>query len=481
MEFASNLESKKVFEFFMELTKIPRGTGNEKGVSDFLVKFAKDRNLDVWQDEALNVIIHKPGTKGYEDISPVIIQGHMDIVCEKDPDLEFDFMKDTIKTIVEDGYLKAVGTTLGADNGIAVAYGMALLDSTDIPHPPLEILLTTGEEVTMNGAAAVTNEHLDGKTLLNIDAEEEGVFFVSCAGGSILHSTLEMPAESCNLEGIEINVGGLKGGHSGMNIIDQRANSIKVIGRLLNVARLSGEARISEFEAGAKHNAIPRAAKAIVCVKDGSIDKLIEEIQKRAEQIKREFAVEDPDMTIEVKRVGKIEKAASKEQSHKLIEYMVMMPNGVFTMSKDIPGLVQTSSNLGVMVVKDGAMDMMGLARSSSKSEIVDVEEVFTLVAEKTGVNFEVVDRLVQWEYEQDSPVRDLAAKVYKDVSGHEAKFDAIHAGLECGLLKGALPDADMISFGPNLIGVHAPGEKVEIQSVENIWKFLKELLKEMK
>lgn len=473
-----DIEPKEVFNWFYELNQIPRCSGEEKQVSDFLVNFAKERDLEVYQDEIYNVIIKKPGTKGYEDLDPIIIQGHMDMVCVKGKDSDHDFSKDPIEMIVEGDFLRANNTTLGADDGIAVAFGLAILDSDELKHPPLEILITTNEETGMDGVHALENDHLEGKTLLNIDAEEEGIFLVSCAGGGTKVTRFDIEREDNGGSSLEIKISGLKGGHSGMEIIKQRANAIKLMGRILDSCRRYSDITLSSFTGGIKHNAIPSDAKASFVSKD--IEAAKKTIDKLSEQLKEEYRVEDPGLKIEVSE-GKVDKTYKKDLSDSLIDYIMMCPDGVQYMSKDIEGLVQTSANNAIIEEKDGAIQITTSVRSASSSSLREILNVLEIIAKRAGANIEEKGNYPAWQYEEDSKIRDKSLEVYKKLFNEEAEVTAIHAGLECGLLKEILPDTDMISFGPNLYDVHSEKEHISISSAEKVWKFLVALLENLK
>lgn len=475
-----NIEPKKVFHWFYELNQIPRCSGDEKKVSDFLVNFAKERNLEVYQDKAYNVIIKKPGTKGYENSDPVIIQGHMDMVCIKGKGSDHDFSKDPIEMIVEGDILRANNTTLGGDNGIAIAYALAILDSDDLKHPPLEVLITTSEETGMDGARVLTNEHLSGKILLNIDTEEEGVFIVSCAGGSNKIITFELQKETIKGKGLEIKISGLKGGHSGMEIIKQRANAIKLMGRILNLCTEKFNIRLSHIQGGTKHNAIPSEAVSTIYVEDGDIEKVKSTIEDFAKELKEEYRVEDSGLRVDLKEVS-IDKAYTRELSDNVIDFLMMVPDGVQYMSKDIEGLVQTSLNNAIIEEKDNIVEITTSVRSSSSSSLREILNVLSVIARRTNGKAIETDSYPAWQYEENSRIRDLAVKVYEEMFNKKAIVTAIHAGLECGILKEILPDTDMISFGPNLYDVHTEKESLSISSVERVWKFLIRLLEELK
>ncbi len=473
-----NIEPKEVFHWFYELNQIPRCSGDEKRVSDFLVNFAKERNLEVYQDEIYNVIIKKPASEGYENSDTVIIQGHMDMVCIKGEGSNHDFTKDPIEMIVEGDIMRANNTTLGGDDGIAVAYGLAILDSDDLKHPPIEVLITTNEETGMDGVHALSNAHLSGKTLLNIDSEEEGIFLVSCAGGANKITTFKLEREKKSGNGLEIKISGLKGGHSGMEIIKQRANAIKLLGRILEECNMKNSIRLSKIHGGTKHNAIPSDAMATILSEDmDSVKKIVGNLTK---DFKEEYRVEDSGLNIDVKEV-KVEDVYIKELSDDLIDYIMMVPDGVQYMSKDIEGLVQTSLNNAIIQEKDDNIEIITSVRSASSSSLREILNVLSVIARRTNAKTEEKSAYPAWQFDKNSKIREKAVKVYEELFDKKAEISAIHAGLECGLLKEILPDTDMISFGPNLYDVHTEKEHLSISSVHKVWKFLIKLLEELK
>ncbi len=473
-----NIKPEKVFHWFHELNQIPRCSGDEKRASDFLVSFAKERNLEVYQDDALNVIIKKPATAGYENADAVIIQGHMDMVCIKGKGSNHDFSKDPIKLVVEGDTMRANNTTLGGDNGIAVAYGLAILDSDNLKHPALELLVTTSEETGMDGVHALSNEHLFGKTLLNIDSEEEGVFLVSCAGGANVVTTFNIEKQDKSGHGLEIKVSGLKGGHSGMEIVKQRANAIKLIGRILADCNDKVNIRLSEIQGGTKHNAIPSEAMAVVYVED--LDETKKIINELSVKLKEEYRVEDNGLEIEVEEI-KIKDVYSKKSNDDLLDFIMMVPDGVQYISKDIEGLVQTSLNNAIIEEKNNSIEITTSVRSASDSSLKEILNVLKVIARRTNAKSEEKGSYPAWQYDQNSKIREKAVKVYEELSGKKAIVSAIHAGLECGLLKEILPNTDMLSFGPNLYDVHTEKEHLSIASVERVWNFLIKLLEDLK
>ncbi len=473
-----NIEPKKVFHWFYELNRIPRCSGNEKEISIFLVSFAREKNLEVYQDDMYNVIIKKEASEGYNNSDPIIIQGHMDMVCIKGESSNHDFTKDPIEMIVEGDIMRANNTTLGGDDGIAVAYGLAILDSDDLKHPPIELLITTGEETGMDGALSLTNKHLSGKVLLNIDSEEEGIFLVSCAGGANKITTFKIEREKKSGNGIEITISGLKGGHSGMEIIKQRANAIKLLGRILEECNEKFNIRLSEIKGGTKHNAIPSDAKAVILTED--IDNVMKVIEKLTKDLKEEYSVEDSGLNINTKKVS-VEEIYTKRLSDDLIDFIMMIPDGVQYMSKDIEGLVQTSLNNAIIEETDGYIQMTTSVRSASESSLRELLSILNVIAKRTDAETDERNAYPAWQYDKDSKVREKAVKVYEALFGKKPQVSAIHAGLECGVLKKILPDTDMISFGPNLYDVHTEKEHLSISSVQRVWEFLVKLLEELK
>ena len=470
-----NIESKEVFKWFEEISKIPRESGHEKEISDFLVAFAKERNFEVYRDSANNVIIKKRGTSKYQNKNALIIQGHMDMVCEKTKDSKHDFRKDAIELIIEGDILRANGTTLGGDDGIAIAMGLALLDSKNIPHPPIEFLATTSEETGMDGALAITGEYFKGKTLINIDSEEEGIFLVSCAGGLNTLTEFEIRIEKLkeNFESLKIEISGLKGGHSGIEIHKQRANAIKILGRLLYAVK--NDICLSFIEGGTKHNAIAKNSEAIITTKEA--DKVKNILEELSEKIKNEYKTEDEQIQIQIEKCEDVKEFITKEISDNIIDFMNLAPNGVLYMSREINGLVQTSANNGVLKEENGKLIFTISIRSSLESSTEEIASIVEIASKRTGAKFEKVNWYPAWEYDKNSKIKDIALSVYKKITGDDAKIEAIHAGLECGILKRVLPEVDMISLGPNLYDVHTPSEHLSISSVDRTWKFLKELI----
>ena len=483
MKILQNLEPREVFEYFEAISNIPRGSGNEKGISDYLLNFGKSLGLESIQDEALNIIIKKPGTKGYENAPTVIIQGHMDMVCEKNNGVEHDFEKDPLKLRIVDDYIYATDTTLGADNGIAVAYAMAILALNDIPHPPIEVLITTDEETGMSGAMAINKEHIDGKILINLDNEEEGYLLVSCAGGIRSTATLNIEKQDINDKKlVKISISGLKGGHSGMDIIKERGNSNKILGRVLKELSREINFNIVKLNGGSKNNAIPREAEAVITINSSDENKVIDVIKNWNDIIGNELRTQDSGLKIEVSSIAdKEEKEFTDESTKKVVDLLYLYPNGINSKSVEIDGLVESSTNLGVLTTSDTTVEFDSAIRSSVPSLKEEIVLRSKTIVELFGGEFKTTADYPGWEYNPNSKIREICQKVHKNLYGNEAKIVAIHAGVECGLFNEKLGNLDMISFGPNLYDVHTPDEHMSISSVRNCYEYLKAILKEIK
>lgn len=483
MKILQNLEPKLVFDFFEEISNIPRGSGNEKAISDYLLNFGEKLGLETIQDEALNIIIKKPASKGYENAPTVIIQGHMDMVCEKNNGIEHDFEKDPLKLRIVDDYIYATDTTLGADNGIAVAYAMALLADNNIPHPALEILITTDEETGMSGAMAVCKDNLDGKLLINLDNEEEGELLVSCAGGVRTNSAIKIDwQDKTDKATIAINISGLKGGHSGMDIIKERGNSNKLLGRILKALRDTLEFNIIKINGGSKNNAIPREAEAVISLDKNNLEKAISIVNESYGVFANELKSQDPDLKVDAKEVNyEYLREFNNNTTDKVINLLYLYPNGVNTRSTEIDGLVESSTNLGVLSTGSDYVEFDSAVRSSVPSLKKEIELRIKTLTEIIGAEFSSKSDYPGWEYDPNSKMREICQKVYKNMTGKDAKIVAIHAGVECGLFNEKLGNLDMISFGPNLYDVHTPQEHMSITSVKNTWEYLLKVLEEIK
>lgn len=479
------LYPEKVFHYFSEISKIPRASKKEKEISDWLVKFAKERKLKVIQDEHYNVIIKKKATEGYEDFSPLILQGHMDMVWEKNKDTEFDFSTQSIELVIDGDFLKANGTTLGADNGIAVAYALAILDSDDIKHPALEVVITTDEEDGMSGVVNLDFDEFDGKTLINLDTEEYGEVYVSSAGGTRteIKFIFETKKIGNGYTPISIEVKGLSGGHSGAEIHKNLGNSIKILSEVLYHLSKRYEMSLIHIDGGGKVNAIPREAVAEIAVKlDGdSIDELKKLAGLAFENILKDFKVSDKLPILAIEKIEEKNLGISLGDTLNIINFLHEVPNGVLEMSKHIEGLVETSINIGFISTEivDGNVKIRikSLARSMANNPLNRLVEEITDLTRKHDANIKIAASNPSWEYKEDSKIRELIAKSFKEITGNEPVIKAIHAGLECGVFTQNIKGADVVSIGPNIYGAHTPEERMDIKSVGETWEWLLKIL----
>ncbi|MBR5468722.1 MAG: aminoacyl-histidine dipeptidase [Firmicutes bacterium] len=481
MSALEHLNPRKVWKYFEEINNIPRGSGNEKEVSDYIVAFAKERGLWVYQDKFWNVLIKKPATQGYENSPAVILQGHIDMVCEKLKDSNHDFTKDPIKMYVDGDFVKAEGTTLGADNGIAVAMCLALLDNSAVMHPALEILFTSDEETGMIGAINFDYSLLEGKRLINLDTEEEGHLLTCCAGG--LRAKIALPiARKAAEEGkyaFKVMISGLKGGHSGADIHLGRANANKLMGRLLEKLMTECDCDIAEINGGAMDNAITRDAEAVVLVNDmEAFTSCLEEMQN---VFRNEYEKTDGNITISAEGADKVEAVFDTATSARSIAILNKITYGIVAMSQNIKGLVQTSSNIGVVSTEENEITFTSAVRSAVDAEKWELVEVFKALAEENGAEFSYKGVYPAWEYREVSPLRDSMVKTFERMFWSKMHIDAIHAGLECGLFSGKMPDVDMVSIGPDMADVHTPDERVGITSVNRTYNYLIAVLKNLK
>lgn len=475
----SSLDPQEVFKYFEKLTRIPRGSGNEEEVSDYLVEFAKNHNLEFVQETCKNIIIRKPATKGYEEAPKVILQGHLDIVCAKDEALNFDFDKDPIPLVVEGDLIKTKGTTLGADNGIAVAMAMAILARTDLKHPEISALFTVSEETGMDGAMALNPDNISGDILINIDSEEEGTVLSSCAGGVNAYVFLPFKKESCRkgMAFYEVSIKGLLGGHSGIEINKNRANAIKLMARVLKNVDQEMIFKLASIHGGEKMNAIAKMCSAVIGIEKENIKKLEEVLNKMQRYFSCEFEGADPEIKIYIKSISEERKVLDESGKRKLMHILRLLPQGVETMSSKMPGLVESSNNVGVIETQENEIFINNAVRSSVsslKDEIVNRIKIISITNDARCV---LDADYPEWEYKIDSPIRELMKKRYEVLSNELLEVDAIHAGLECGLLKEKVGDIDMISIGPNIYDVHTPNERLSISSTKNVYNFLCDIL----
>ena len=482
MERFGYLESKEVFKYFSEISQIPRESKHEEKISAYLKEFAKERNLEVIQDEANNIIIKKEGTGLLKEAPIVILQAHMDMVCEKSLTSKHNFATDPIEWLVKDDYLYANETTLGADNGIGVAYALALLAS-QAELPPLEVVLTSDEETGMTGAKNLDLSQLKGKIFINLDTEEEGLFYLSCAGGN--YTKLSLPIKYNEVEGllVEINVCGLLGGHSGQEINKERANASKVLGRYLNcLAQEFINFNLVEIIGGTKTNVITREAKAKLVIANKDYEKIVTILNELNENLKVEYTPQDSDVHLEIEKHKEDSyQAMPLNDSLRVVYALVLLPYGAFYHSQYLDDLVQTSANLGIVQTSTDSV-LLGLSlRSSMDSQKQALIEQCDVVAKVVGATIENSNFYPAWAYNQESRIKDLFSKEYQKLFKSDAKSMAIHAGLECGLFKEKLPDVDFISIGPDIQGAHTIEERVSISSTERTWQLLNAVLKAIK
>lgn len=482
MAVLENLEPKCVFHYFEEISKVPRGTFDTKKISDYCVAFAKERNLECIQDEANNVIIKKPGTAGYEESAPVILQGHLDMVCEKRPGSTHDFKTDGLELYVEDGYVKAKDTTLGADDGIAVAMVLALLDSDDIAHPPIEAVFTTDEEVGMYGAIALDFNNLKGKTLINVDSEIEGILTTGCAGGINIEARIPFTRETAEGTEVSVKVHELLGGHSGMEIDKQRGNANKMMGRLLD--RLSKEIdfRMVSIDGGSKDNVIAQSCETILLVKDQDVDALKKNVTQMKEIWEAEFVGEEPTLKVDVDVKGHTTMEVFDEAgADHVITYLMISPNGLVEFSRSLKGLVETSLNLGVVGTEDGYVKARYQMRSSFESKKQQMRAEIERCCKAVGAEAVINGEYPAWQYNPESKIQKIMSDTYKEMFGKEAVVFATHGGLECGFFMDKCPGLDCISMGPDMLDVHSFNEKLDIASTERTWEYLQAILGKLK
>ncbi len=466
----AGLQPERVFHYFEELAAIPHGSGNTAAISAYCVAFAEAHGLAHVQDTLGNVIIKKAATAGYEDHPAVILQGHLDMVCEKAPDCTIDFEKDGLELAVDGDWLFAEGTTLGGDDGIAVAMALAILDADDLPHPPLEVLLTVDEEIGLLGAAGLDGAALDGRLLINIDSEEEGVLTVSCAGG--LRADVALPIERIYnyWNTYKITVDGLQGGHSGVEIDKGRLNSNVVMGQFLQTLETY---RIVRIEGGQKDNAIPCKTTCVLAA--------TKDITPFGAAYAQEHRIEgDSNLTVTVEHAIAENYTMTDEATRRVVEFLTTVPNGIISMSESIDGLVQTSLNLGILKTEGDAVKASFGLRSSVGEEKAALLARVKTVAQSCGGRCESSGDYPAWEYCKESRLRDTMCAVWKRMYGSQAKVVAIHAGLECGYLCDKLPGLDAVSIGPDMQDIHTCRERLSISSVERVYRYVCEILKSL-
>ena len=476
----SNLEPKKVFYYFEEITKIPHGSGNVEQISNFLVDFAKAHKLFYIQDAMKNIIMVKEATPGYEKEPVVILQGHMDMVAVQTPDCTMDMKTEGLKVGIDGDSIYAENTSLGGDDGIAVAYALALLDSEDIRHPRLEVIITVDEEVGMDGAREIDLSMLQGHRMINLDSEDEGIFLTSCAGGARVNCRFPMKKQELIGVRYEVEVSGLLGGHSGGEIHKERGNSNCILGRLLWKLSEKMPVGLVSADGGLADNAIPRQTKAVVVVEEKDTESLAQQVAALAAELADELATKDPDVKVTAKRLADTAETitcAAPEATKRVAAFLQATPNGVQAMSADMPGLVQTSLNLGILKADVEVLRAEYSVRSSVESEKDNLIAKLAALVELTGGDYVVTGDYPGWKYRVHSPLREKMVKLYAEMYGNEPRVEAIHAGLECGLLGSKISDLDCVSMGPDMKDIHTTEETLSISSTKRVWEYLVRVL----
>ena len=476
------LKPELVWKYFAEISRIPRCSKKEAAIANYVLDVAKRLGLEAKIDKLGNVVTRKPAASGRQNVRSVALQGHLDMVCEKNKDKVHNFMKDPIELVRTGNILSANGTTLGADNGIAVAASLAIMEDRSLEHGPLEFLFTVDEETGLTGASNLGSDFLESRTLLNLDSEEEGALYVGCSGGKDTLATWaahfeEVPGAA---KTIQVKVSGLRGGHSGLEIDKGRANAIKIMGRVLTALSQEAGARLAFIEGGNKHNAIPRECESLLVIPARKIDAAGSIVSGLNKTIKSEFAAVEPGLLISltVPRAGKKAKALKKSEQRKILQAISALPHGVIKMSADIPGLVETSTNLAVIRAVKDSVTIATSQRSSVASEIDEIAHSVASVFELAGASVQHTDAYPGWKPNMGSSILSVAKSAYRALFGKDPEVKAIHAGLECGIIGERVPGMDMVSFGPTLEGAHSPEEKIYIDTVQKFWIFLLEILK---
>ncbi|MCI6857982.1 MAG: aminoacyl-histidine dipeptidase [Eubacterium sp.] len=483
------LVPEKVFYYFEEICKIPHGSRNTKAISDYCVAFARDRGLAVTQDEDNNVIIFKEGSEGYEQSRPVIIQGHLDMVCEKEEGCIIDFEKDGLDLAIDGDYIYARGTTLGGDDGIAVAMALAILDDDSIVHPPLEVVLTVDEEIGMLGAVSMDCSPLKGRLMLNLDSEVEGQFLIGCAGGMTAKCVFPAARRRWGGKPVSVSVSGVTGGHSGVEIIKEGANANVVLGRVLYALKKKTDFALISVDGGIKDNAITRSARAVLMLAPGEEEVFEEILTKMQEILVKEYRKTDPDICVTGSTELSGEEEACAERwlpmtekcGNAVITALRCLPFGVQKMSPDMKGLVQTSLNPGILKTEDGAVTISLSVRSSMASEKEELFERLVCLTESLDGHVTREGDYPAWEYKEDSELRTLMGEVYREMFEKEPVMEVIHAGVECGLFSEKLPGLDCVSYGPDIHDIHTPKERLSIGSTKRIYEYTVEVLKRLK
>ena len=479
----TDLKPEIVWKFFHQVTQVPRPSKKEGKMIEFLESFAKQYKIAIKKDAVGNILMSKPATPGKENLPTVILQSHMDMVCEKRPDVEHDFTKDPLNISVKDGYITANGTTLGGDDGIAVAYGLALLESTDIPHPALEVLITVDEEIGLLGAVGLDCSVLKGRRLINLDSEAEGSLWISCAGGLSGISHIPVQRREVSGEKLEIKICGLMGGHSGAEIDKNRANANILMGRFLYGLKKKVSYELYALEGGQKDNAITRESVAGIVVEKAEDAAEVKAYAALMEKnFREEYTGSDEGITIALTEKGNsAEMVLHPTSREKVIFYLMNVPFGVQKMSGSIEGLVETSNNMGILKLTETELLASSGVRSSVESARDAISDKIEYLTEFLGGEYEIQGAYPAWEYRKDSPLRDKMVAVYEEMYGEKPNVVAIHAGLECGLFYKKMDNLDCVSLGPNMKDIHTSEEVLDIASTKRVWEYLVKCLENLK
>ncbi len=480
MRVLEGLMPERVFYYFEEICKIPHGSGNLDGISSYLERFAKEKELFNIRDVHNNIIIVKEASEGYEDVPPIMLQGHMDMVAVKDDDCDINLETDALRLKVEGDYVYAEGTSLGGDDGIAVAYILAVLEDDNILHPRIEAVITTDEETGMEGATAIDLSMLKARRMLNIDSEEEGILLTSCAGGVRIDSHIPIAREEKEGPFFKIELGGLQGGHSGTEINKEHGNAIKILGAVLHQIRENIAIQLVSIIGGEKDNAIPRSAEALLYVPREYEQSFYDEIAEIEADLKNEYASKEKGLFIKAQRQNMTNVSVMCDEStQRVLAFLVLFPNSVMAMSMDIEGLVETSLNIGVLTTDDTSLSVSCAIRSSIESAKARVRRHVETLANVLGGYTNAYGDYPGWQFNPDSELRAHMVDIYKKMFGNDVKVEALHAGLECGIMTAKIPGLDCVSYGPNIYDIHTTKERLSISSTERMWRYLLEILKQ--
>jgi dipeptidase D len=474
----TSLKPEKLWKHFSEILKIPHGSGNEGPLGGHIINLAKNWNLEWQKDKVGNVVVRKSGSPGYENAPGVVLQAHLDMVCEKNSDVQHDFTRDQINAYLDGDWVKAKGTTLGADNGIGIAACLAVLEDRTLTHGPVECLFTVDEETGLTGAFKLKKDLLKGRLLLNLDSEDEGTFTIGCAGGA--DSEIFLPVERKKKKGknvLTIKITGLRGGHSGLDINQGRGNALKFLARILSQAQGEDKIELLSFNGGSKRNAIPREAWALVAVEPGAQRALVNQLKKSFELIRSEYKVTEPEISLSVQKSSETGYPLAAQSQISLLHLLLALPHGVISMHPEIPGLVETSTNLAIVNTEDKAIKVICNSRSSVKSALEFVRLVLRACSHLAGARVNQPEGYPAWTPDLQSTLLQKMVDIYKNLFQQEPEVKAVHAGLECGIIGEKYPGMDMISFGPTIKNPHSPDERIHVGSVAKFWSFLTETL----